>query len=143
MAFQKLPFQGNPPICPLDQSLSLNCLLFHIYCKFSSFCLCHTPLQSLPPVLCQPAETSLFPSPKQPTHHLSGWQAPVLASVSSSSESQSRKACGSPLKQPEANWSPRMVPSSLMNCSVMRWEVCFGYQSVYLDPSKAMPTGCD
>lgn len=39
--------------------------------KFSSFCLCHTSLQSFSLVLCQPAKISLFPSPEQPTHHLS------------------------------------------------------------------------
>lgn len=44
-----MSFQDFLPICPLDLSLSLNLLLFHIYFKFSSFCLCHSSLRSLSP----------------------------------------------------------------------------------------------
>lgn len=66
-----MSFRAYLPICLLDPSLSLNLLLFHIYFKFSSFLLMsHFPPISFP-VLRQPAKISLFPSPKQPTHHLS------------------------------------------------------------------------
>lgn len=42
----EMSFQAYLPICFLDLSLSLNLLLFYVYFKFSSFCLCHTSLQS-------------------------------------------------------------------------------------------------
>lgn len=95
----KMSFQAYLPICFLDLSLSLNLLLVYIYFKFSSFCLCHTSLQS----------HSLFfvSQQKSLSTHLQnslrticrGWQAPVLSSLLSPGGSQSRKACGSPLKQ--------------------------------------------
>lgn len=70
-------------------------------------------------VLCQPAKIS---SHLQNSLHTicRGWQAPVLSS-SSPGGSQSRKACGSPMKQLIGKLTRLMVPSSLTMGSHRRW----------------------
>lgn len=117
----------------LDQSLSLN-LLYHMYFKFSSFCLCHTSLQSFPLVLCQPAKISLFPSPEQPTRHLSRLAGscsllsffPWWESVRKSMWIPSEAAMGRP--------DHLKVPPLLMNCSFTGWRVSFGVPVCLLGP---------
>lgn len=101
-----MSFQVYLPICPLQQFLSLSLCIFHIYFKLSSFCLCHTSLQSLSLVLCQPAKASLFPSPQQPTYHLLRLASSCfLLSFFPWGELVKKKASRFLEKQMKGNWS--------------------------------------
>lgn len=103
-----MSFKDYLLICPLDQSLSLDLLLFHIHFKFSSFCLCHSSLRSLSPCsLSASKNLTLSISRRNPHIICQGWQAPVLSSLSSPGGSQSRKALvslWSICKQTELLW---------------------------------------
>lgn len=132
-----MSFRAYLPICLLDPSLSLNLLLFHMYFKFSSFCLCHTSPQSLS-LFFVSQQKSLSSHLQNSLHTIcQGWQAPVRSSLSSPGGSQSRKACGSPLKQLSANRTPPMVPSSLMSSSFTGREESLGVAVCLLGPGQS------
>lgn len=134
-------FQVYLPICLLDQSPSLNLPLFHVYFKFSSFCLCHTSLQSLSLVLCQPAKISLSSSPKQPTHHLSRLAGSCsLLSFFPWWESV-KKSMWIPYEAAIGKLDPSDGSLFTNDGSFTGLEVSPGYQSVYLDPGEEMHTG--
>ena len=134
-------FQVYLPICLLDQSPSLNLLLFHVYFKFSSFCLCHTSLQSLSLVLCQPAKISLSSSPKQPTHHLSRLAGSCsLLSFFPWWESV-KKSMWIPCEAAIGKLDPSDGSLFTNDGSFTGSEVSHVYQSVYLDPGEEIHTG--
>lgn len=117
-----MSFQDYLPICPLDLSLSLDLLLFHIYFKFSSFCLCRSSLRFLSPCSLSASKNLSLPISRRSPHIICwGWQAPVLSSLSSLGGSQSRKALGS-------------LWSSCKQTELLWWEERFGIPVCLLGP---------
>lgn len=117
----------------LDQSPCLS-LLHHMYFKFSSFCLCHTSLQSFSLVLCQPAKISVFPSPEQPTRHLSRLAGSCFLLSFFPWWESVRKSMWIPSEAAISRPDPLRVPCSLMNRSFTRCGVSFGVSVCLLGP---------
>lgn len=119
-----MSFQDYLPICPLDLSLSLDLLLFHIYFKFSSFCLCHSSLRSLSP--CSLSASKNLSLPISRTAHTSSVEvgrllfSPLFHSLVGVSQEKHLGPCEAAVSKLNSSDGKRAL----------------GYQSAFLDPGK-------